>query len=50
MVVTSINGRQDTRVYAKPVRGGSSDHNLSEEEQQAIREALARPRETVEAR
>jgi Protein of unknown function (DUF4446) len=50
VVVTSINGRQDTRVYAKPVRAGSSDHNLSEEEEQAIREALARPRETVEAR
>jgi hypothetical protein len=49
VVVTSINGRQDTRVYAKPVVGGSSDHNLSEEEEEAIRQALARPRETVEA-
>jgi hypothetical protein len=49
VVVTSINGRQDTRVYAKPVLGGSSDHNLSEEEEEAIRQALARPRETVEA-
>ncbi len=41
VVVTSINGRQDTRVYAKPVHGGTSDHNLSEEEVEAIREALA---------
>lgn len=41
VVVTSINGRQDTRCYAKPVRGGASDHNLSVEEEQAIREALA---------
>jgi len=49
VVVTSINGRQDTRVYAKPVHGGASDHNLSEEEEQAIRVALERPRETVEA-
>ena len=49
VVVTSINGRQDTRVYAKPVHGGTSDHNLSEEEEQAIRVALERPRETVEA-
>jgi Protein of unknown function (DUF4446) len=49
VVVTSINGRQDTRVYAKPVIGGGSDHNLSEEEEQAIRQALARPREKVEA-
>jgi hypothetical protein len=41
VVVTSINGRQDTRCYAKPVRGGGSEHNLSVEEEQAIREALA---------
>jgi len=50
VVVSSINGRQDTRIYAKPVREGTSDHNLSEEEEEAIREAMARPRETVEAR
>jgi hypothetical protein len=41
IVITSINGRQDTRCYAKQVRGGSSVHNLSDEEEQAIREALA---------
>jgi len=57
VVVTSISGRQDTRVYAKPVSRGTSDHNLSEEEVLAIREALAGsgpaeagPREPVEAR
>jgi Protein of unknown function (DUF4446) len=61
VVVTSINGRQDTRVYAKPVTRGGSEHNLSEEEVEAIREALAGsggapppspagPREPVEAR
>jgi len=58
VVVTSINGRQDTRVYAKPVYHGTSDHNLSEEEVEAIREALggsgsgnqgAAPRQAVEA-
>jgi hypothetical protein len=50
VVVTSINGRQDTRVYAKPVLRGASDHNLSEEEIEAIREALGTaPRQTVEA-
>jgi hypothetical protein len=49
VVVTSINGRQDTRVYAKPVRGGSSDHNLSEEEEDVIRTALDWPREKLEA-
>jgi hypothetical protein len=50
VVVTSINGRQDTRVYAKPVHKGESLHNLSEEEATAIREAMVGPRQTVEAR
>jgi hypothetical protein len=53
IVITSINGRQDTRCYAKEVRGGSSVHNLSGEEEQAIREALGSPSgrpEAVEAR
>ena len=52
VVMTSINGRQDTRVYAKPVHHGTSDHNLSEEEVEAIREALGAapaPRQAVEA-
>ena len=49
VVITSISGRQDTRVYAKPVYGGTSEHNLSGEEAEAIREALGRPRERVEA-
>jgi hypothetical protein len=40
LVVTSINGRQDTRCYAKPVESWSSRHNLSEEEEEAIRLAL----------
>ena len=35
VVITSINGRQDTRCYAKSVRGGTSEHNLSVEEQEA---------------
>jgi hypothetical protein len=50
VVITSINGRQDTRVYAKPVNAGRSDHNLSEEEEVAIREAMAVTREAVRAR
>ena len=50
VVITSINGRQDTRCYAKQVRNGTSIHNLSEEEEQAIREALNGARQTVEAR
>lgn len=49
VVVTSINGRQDTRVYAKPVVAAKSGYNLSLEEEEAIRQALDRPREAVEA-
>jgi Protein of unknown function (DUF4446) len=49
VVITSINGRQDTRCYAKQVRGGTSIHNLSDEEEQAIREALSSSRQPVEA-
>lgn len=49
VVVTSINGRQDTRVYAKPIVDGRSRYNLSTEEEEAIRQALAEPREAVQA-
>jgi hypothetical protein len=41
VVLTSINGRRETRIYAKPVVGAQSQHNLSDEEQEAIRRALA---------
>jgi hypothetical protein len=47
VVMTSINGRQDTRVYAKPIVDGRSQYNLSVEEEEAIRQALAGPREAV---
>jgi hypothetical protein len=49
VVITSINGRQDTRCYAKRVQGGTSIHNLSDEERQAIRDALEANRQIVEA-
>jgi hypothetical protein len=49
VVITSINGRQDTRCYAKQIRAGTSIHNLSDEERQAVREAMSAPREIVEA-
>jgi hypothetical protein len=42
VVITAINGRTDTRVYAKPVVGGTSRHNLSEEEVAAIAQARSR--------
>ena len=40
VVLTSINGRQETRVYAKPVTAGQSTYNLSAEEEEAIRQAM----------
>jgi hypothetical protein len=47
VVVTSINGRQDTRVYAKPVQTGESTYNLSLEEGEAIAQAMRGDQETV---
>jgi hypothetical protein len=41
VVMTSINGRHDTRVYAKPVSEGHSSYSLSIEEEEAIRQAMA---------
>jgi hypothetical protein len=49
-VLTSINGRQETRVYAKPVTEGKSSYHLSAEEDEAIRQALAAPEEAVQVR
>jgi hypothetical protein len=41
IVLTSINGRQETRIYAKPIERGGSRYHLSDEEREAIRRALA---------
>lgn len=38
-VITSIYSREGSRTYAKPVEGGFSKFNLSEEESQALKEA-----------
>ena len=40
LVVTSINGRSETRTYAKGVKAGASDQSLSPEEEQVIGYAL----------
>jgi hypothetical protein len=50
VVITSINGRQETRVYAKPVTARASSYNLSTEEDEAIRLAMAPAAEPVRAR
>jgi len=41
-ILTSIHGRQGTRVYVKPIDYGKSKHQLSEEEQQALTQARKR--------
>lgn len=40
IVLSSLHGRAQTRVFAKPVEGGESTHQLSDEEAQAIRIAV----------
>ncbi|MGH2698119.1 MAG: DUF4446 family protein [Actinomycetota bacterium] len=41
IVITSINGRTETRTYAKSVRAMKSQHNLSDEERAAIEAAVS---------
>lgn len=41
LVITSINGRTETRTYAKPVKELESSQNLSDEERDAIASAAA---------
>jgi hypothetical protein len=40
IVISSLHGRANTRIFAKPVADGTSSHNLSDEESQAIRIAV----------
>lgn len=42
MVVSSLHSRQGTRIYAKPIQSGqAAQYQLSQEEQQAVKAALA---------
>lgn len=38
-LITSIQGRHESRVYAKPLEGGESPFPLSEEEKEAVKKA-----------
>ncbi len=40
VVLSAINGRSESRTYAKPVKAGSSIFNLSKEEEDAINRAM----------
>jgi Protein of unknown function (DUF4446) len=44
VVLSTINGRSDSRSYAKAVKGGHSEHQLSEEERAAIAMAMGESR------
>ncbi|MEF8847190.1 MAG: DUF4446 family protein [Candidatus Paceibacterota bacterium] len=38
-VITSLYGREENRVYAKPIEEGESNYSLTEEEQEALNQA-----------
>jgi hypothetical protein len=42
VVISSLHARASTRIFAKPVKGFTSEHELTEEEQQAIDTARSR--------
>jgi hypothetical protein len=41
MVISSLYGRSESRVYAKPIQNGTSSYALSEEEKQVLTRAMA---------
>jgi len=40
IVISSLYSREGTRVYAKPIKNGTSEYHLSEEEEKAIERAM----------
>ena len=40
IIITSLHGRQNSRIYAKVVTSGASEQTLSEEEREAVIQAL----------
>ena len=41
LVLSSINGRTEARTYVKPIKRLGSEHNLSEEEREAVAAAVS---------
>lgn len=37
VVISSLYGREDSRIYAKPVANGESEYKMTEEEKEAVR-------------
>lgn len=46
-IVTSVVGRSECRVYCKPITHGKSERHLTEEEQQAILEAVSKKKKGI---
>ena len=44
ILITSLHGRQHNRIYAKLVTNGVSESTLSEEEREAVMQALTKPK------
>ena len=44
MILTGLYGREETRLYLKPLTRGKSSHALSDEEKEALRRALEEPK------
>ncbi|HMR55643.1 MAG TPA: DUF4446 family protein [Candidatus Doudnabacteria bacterium] len=42
LIITSLHGREHNRIYCKPIKEGVSTSQLSEEEQEALIEALTK--------
>lgn len=40
VVLTGLYGRDETRIYAKPIRKGTSDYSLADEEAKAVQRSL----------
>lgn len=42
VVLSSIFGREDSRSYVKPIKAGESTYTMTDEEQQALKEAMGK--------
>lgn len=42
VVLSSIFGREDSRSYVKPITNGSSSYTMTQEEEQALHDAMAK--------
>ncbi len=40
LIISSLHSRDGTRTYAKPIKNGQSEYNLSDEEKEAIKKAI----------